>query len=63
MPPSIPTYRPLITATRSAIAIAVIAAGCGVLLALDSAYGRLSTTVIAPLESWGCNDTAGAEKS
>jgi hypothetical protein len=62
MPPSIPTYRPLMTATRSAVLIAVVAAGSSVLLAVDGAYSRMATPAIASVQRWDCNDTAGAGK-
>jgi hypothetical protein len=54
MPPSIPTHRPLVTATRGAILIAAIAVGCSVFLVVDSAYGRLSTAALAPADGWAC---------
>jgi hypothetical protein len=63
MPPSIPTYRPLVTATRSAILVAMIAVGCSVFLAVDSAYGRLSTAPFEPDVGLACVPIAAARES
>jgi len=63
MPPSIPTHRPLVTATHSAILIAMIAVGCSVFLAVDSAYGRLSTAPFAPEVGLACVPLATGSES
>jgi hypothetical protein len=48
MPPSIPTHRPLVTATRSAILIAIAAVTCSAFLMADDAYGRMATAALVP---------------
>jgi len=48
MPPSIPTHRPLVTATRSAILIAIAAVTCSAFLIADNAYGRMATAALVP---------------
>jgi hypothetical protein len=63
MPPSIPTHRPLVTATRSAILIAAIAVGCSVFLAVDSAYGRLATPALVPVAGLACEPLAAERES
>ena len=40
MAPSIPTYRPLMTATRAAVLVAVVASASSVYLALASAKAQ-----------------------
>ncbi len=47
MPPSIPTHRPLMTATRGAVLVALLAVVCSVFLAVDSAYSRAATAPLA----------------
>jgi hypothetical protein len=58
MPPSIPTHRPLMTATRSALLIAIAAVVCSVFLVVDNAYSRIVTEALAPGDGWDCAERA-----
>lgn len=59
MTPSIPTHRPLMTATRAAVLVAVVAVASSVFLAVDSAYSRAATATLAPSD-WACAELAAA---
>ncbi len=58
MPPSIPTHRPLMTATRSAVLIAFAAVVCSVFLVVDKAYSRIATAAFTPGDGWDCAERA-----
>jgi hypothetical protein len=47
MAPIVATYRPLVTPTRAAIAVAIAAVVCSVFLAAGAAQGRSDAEVLA----------------
>jgi hypothetical protein len=48
MAPAIPTHRPLLTATRLALAIAVVACASSVYLALSSSRAQAAEAALIP---------------
>lgn len=58
MAPIVPTYRPLVTPTRSAIAVALVAVVCSVFLAVDAAHGHSGSDALATSAIVSCQQSA-----
>jgi len=58
MAPIVPTYRPLVTPTRTAIAIALVAVFCSVFLAVDAAQGRAGADALTAGSIESCAQSA-----